>query len=136
MWQGVIAVLLIATFIAVAGLAAYQLYGPGIHFELPDYLLPAGWATTTGEISVSDPLADYRGILFECADAKALKAEFMDGAVNLTLSDGRQIRLTAIASGDGERYGNTDASFVFWRKGITALVEEQGTQTYTTCLQQ
>ncbi|MBI4093842.1 MliC family protein [Candidatus Kaiserbacteria bacterium] len=136
MWQGVIAVLLIAMFVALAGLTAYELYGPGIRFELPDYLLPAGWATTTDQISASDPLAAYRGILFLCADQKALRAEFMEGAVNLALSDGRQIRLTQVIAGGRERYANTDESFVFWTKGITAFVEEGSVQTYTSCLQQ
>lgn len=136
MWQGVIAVLLIASFVAIAGVIAYQLYGPGIRFDLPDYLLPAGWATSTGEVMKNDPLAEFRGILFQCVNSKALKAEIADGALNLTLSDGRQIRLTAVASTDEERYANADGSFTFWRRGISASVEEQGTVTYASCLQQ
>src|SRR3989338_7025287 len=147
MWQGVIAVMLITAFFSIAGLIAYQLYGPGISFEVPDYLLPAGWATTTEGTAPADPLADYAGVLFECDREKALKAEFLDGSVRLALSDGRQLSLpqTVSASGAppragephaGGRYANTDGSFVFWNKGITAFIEESGTQTYESCLQQ
>lgn len=136
MWQGVIAVLLIAAFISIAGMAAYQLYGPGIHFDLPDYLLPAGWATTTSKASPSDPLTEYRGTLFVCAEERALKVEFVSGVVDLVLTDGRQIRLTEVAASEGHRYANTDGSFVFWNQGVAASVEEHGEQTYASCLQQ
>ncbi|MBI4080134.1 MliC family protein [Candidatus Kaiserbacteria bacterium] len=135
MWQGVIAVLLIAAFFSVAAVIAYQLYGEGIHFNVPDYLLPAGWATTTEEVTASDPLTGYAGTLFECEGEKALRAEFLEGSVNLTLTDGRQVRLPQVVSGSGARYANADESFVFWNKGVTAFVEENGVQTYASCLQ-
>lgn len=134
-WHGVVGIALIAAFFSIVGLVAYQLYGSGIHFEVPDYLLPAGWATTTEQTSPSDPLADYTGTLFECNGEKALKAEFPDGSVRLALSDGRQVSLPQMVSADGARYANADESFVFWNKGITAFVEENGVQTYASCLQ-
>lgn len=146
MWQGVIAVMLITAFFSIAGVIAYQLYGPGISFEVPDYLLPAGWATTTEGTAPADPLAGYAGTLFECEGDRALKAEFIEGSVRLALSDGRQLSLPqtvsaslpaeASAQASGSRYANTDGSFVFWNKGITAFIEESGTQTYESCLQQ
>lgn len=136
MWQGVIAVMLITAFFSIAGVIAYQLYGPGISFEVPDYLLPAGWATTTEGTATADPLADYAGTLFECEGDKALKAEFLEDSVRLTLSDGRQLSLPQTVSASGARYANTDGSFVFWNKGITAFIEERGTQMYESCLQQ
>ncbi|MBI2610350.1 MliC family protein [Candidatus Kaiserbacteria bacterium] len=135
-WHGAIGLGLIVAFFCVLGVIAYQLYGPGIDFDVPDYLLPAGWATTTGQAVVGDPLADYAGALFECADEKALKAEFLDGSIRLVLSDGRQLSLPQTVSASGVRYANTDESFVFWNKGITAYIEESGTQTYSSCLQQ
>lgn len=134
-WHGVVGIALIAAFFSIVGIVAYQLYGTGIHFQVPDYLLPSGWATTTGQVSASDPLAQYRGTLFECEGEKALKAEFLDGKVNLAFSDGRQLTLPQVVSASGARYANTDESFVFWNKGITAFIEENGTQTFTSCLQ-
>jgi len=144
-WHAMFGIVFIAAFFTIVGLIAYQLYGPGIHFAVPDYLLPAGWATTSE--TVADPLAEYAGVRFECDGEKALKAEFLDGSVRLALSDGRQLSLpqTVSASGAparagephaGGRYANTDGSFVFWNKGITAFIEESGTQTYESCLQQ
>lgn len=135
MWQGVIAVGLIAAFFSIAGLVAYQLYGAGINFDVPDYLLPSGWATTTKSSAPADPLRGYAGTLFECEGEKALKAEFLDGSVRLALSDGRVLSLPQTSSGSGTRYANTDESFVFWNKGITSFVEENGTQTFASCLQ-
>ncbi len=136
MWQSVIAVMLITAFFSIAGLIAYQLYGPGISFEVPDYLLPAGWATTTERTAPADPLANYAGTLFECDREKALKAEFLEGSVRLALSDGRVLNLPQTVSADGARYANTDGSFVFWNKGIIAFIEESGSQTYESCLRQ
>lgn len=130
MWHAAIAMLLIATFFSFVGFVAYELYGPGIHFDIPDYLLPAGWATTTEEMSASGPLAQYRGTLFKCEGDKALKAEFLDGKVNLALSDGRRVRLPEISRGF---YGNADGSFVFRSDGAAAFVEEGGARTYADC---
>lgn len=135
LWQGVIAVLLVASFFSIAGVVGYQLYGEGIHFDIPDYLLPAGWATTTERVAENDPLSEYAGTLFECEGGKALKVELGNGNVRLALSDGRQVSLPQSASSDGERYTNANESFVFWNKGITAYVEENGVQTYASCLQ-
>ena len=132
-WHAMFGIVFIAAFFTIVGLIAYQLYGPGIHFAVPDYLLPAGWATTSE--TVADPLAEYAGVRFECDGEKALKAEFLDGSVRLALSDGRQIRLPETISASGARYANTDGSFVFWNKGITAFIEEGGIQTYASCLQ-
>lgn len=136
MWHGVFAIALIALFFSIVGLIAYQLYGTGIHFEVPDYFLPSGWATTTGNVERGDLFADYSGTLFVCESEKALKAEFLERNVRLMLSDGRVLNLPQMSSADGAYYANTDGSFVFWNKGITASVEESGTQTYTSCLQQ
>lgn len=134
-WHAGVALILITTFVALVGLFAYQLYGPGIQFSIPDYLLPAGWATTTERANVADPLAGYPGVLFECGDVKALKAEFLGESVNLVLSDGRELILPQIASSEERRYANVDESFVFWNKGVTASIEESGVLTYVSCLQ-
>ncbi len=131
-WHGVIGIGLIASFFLIVAVIAYQLYGPGIDFEVPDYLLPAGWATTT-ESAAPEPLASYAGTLFECEAERALKAEFLDNKVHLALSDGRRLTLPQAVSGGGTRYANTDESFVFWNEGHIAFVEESGTVTYANC---
>jgi len=37
-------------------------------------------------------------------------------------------------SGSGARYANGDESFVFWNKGDTAFIEEDGKTTYADCV--
>jgi membrane-bound inhibitor of C-type lysozyme len=36
-------------------------------------------------------------------------------------------------SGSGARYANSNESFVFWNKGNTAFIEENGKTTYSNC---
>jgi hypothetical protein len=54
--------------------------------------------------------------------------------VILQLSDGRNLTVPQTLSASGIRYANTDESFIFWSKGITAFTEENGQQTYTDCV--
>ena len=144
-WHVMIAMLLIAYVIGAAALVAYVLYGPGFEVKVPDFF-GLGSATSTLESTGSDasaptpmpvpaPLLGYSGTLFECADDKALKAEFLEGKVNLALSDGRQISLPEIAPAtEGEtRYANTNESFVFWNKDNIASIAENGATTYSNC---
>jgi membrane-bound inhibitor of C-type lysozyme len=57
------------------------------------------------------------------------------GSVKLVLSDGRSFDLAKTLSADGGRYANADESFVFWDKGDTALVLENGAEKdYKGCL--
>jgi len=57
------------------------------------------------------------------------------GSVKLVLSDGRNFDLAKTLSADGGRYANADESFVFWDKGDTALVLENGAEKdYKGCL--
>ncbi len=72
---------------------------------------------------------------FYCTDGKSIKAEFdnADDKVNLTLSDGRTWTLPRAMSGSGARYANADESQVFWNKGDTAFIEENGQTTYSDC---
>jgi membrane-bound inhibitor of C-type lysozyme len=75
---------------------------------------------------------------FACDGGKTIHAVFATGqppSVELTLSDGRKMRLPQVLSASGARYANHDGSFVFWNKGRTAFVEEAGHQTYSGCVQ-
>jgi membrane-bound inhibitor of C-type lysozyme len=57
------------------------------------------------------------------------------GSVKIILSDGRNFNLVKTLSADGGRYANPDESFVFWDKGNTALVLENGVEKdYKECL--
>jgi Membrane-bound lysozyme-inhibitor of c-type lysozyme len=50
------------------------------------------------------------------------------GFVELTLADGSTLKLRQTISADGARYANNNQSFVFWDKGTTALVFDNGKQ--------
>ncbi len=54
-----------------------------------------------------------------------------DGQVD---SDGVELSLPHVISGSGARYANADESLVFWNKGNTAFLEENGTTTYVNCV--
>ena len=72
--------------------------------------------------------------MFTCAGGKAIGAEFSGDMVALSLSDGRNLTLPHALSADGARYANADESFVFWNKGNTAFIQENGKNTYTDCV--
>ena len=63
-----------------------------------------------------------------------ISSVFYKDRVSLTLSNGRRITLPHALSADGARYANADESFVFWNKGNTAFVTENGTTTYDGCV--
>ena len=73
-------------------------------------------------------------VFFACANDKGITASFKPQAVTLSLSSGRNITLAQTVSASGARYANVDKSFVFWNKGNTAFIEENGKATYRDCL--
>jgi len=82
------------------------------------------------------PAAKSIRALFACDAGKTVNAVFTNGAqssVRLTLSDGREMSVPQALSGSGARYANGDESFVFWNKGNTAFIEENGKTTYRGC---
>jgi membrane-bound inhibitor of C-type lysozyme len=73
---------------------------------------------------------------FSCAGGKTIDAAFFNAApshVDLVLSDGRRLTLPQAMSGSGARYASADERVVFWNKGDTAFIDEQGRQTYADC---
>ena len=73
---------------------------------------------------------------FVCDAGKRIDAAFVNGpasSVTLALSDGRRISLPQAMSASGARYANANESFVFWNKGDTAFIEENGKTTYSHC---
>lgn len=67
---------------------------------------------------------------FTCVNNKYINAIFFNEKVELTLSDKRNLLLLRGISASGARYTNTDQSIVFWNKGDTAFIEENGQKTY------
>ncbi|MFA6475990.1 MAG: MliC family protein [Candidatus Paceibacterota bacterium] len=76
---------------------------------------------------------------FVCEGNKSIGATFHNyqrgvSAVDLKLSDGREMTLSQAISASGARYASADESFVFWNKGDTAFITEQDQNTYTDCV--
>lgn len=75
--------------------------------------------------------------LFTCDGSKNITATFYpkdDKNVDLVLSDGRALTVPHAISASGARYANADESFVFWNKGDTAFITENGTMTFSNCV--
>ncbi|MCL5969925.1 MAG: MliC family protein [Patescibacteria group bacterium] len=72
---------------------------------------------------------------FNCSAGKTINAVFTDEKVELVLSDNRTIELPQAISASGARYANSDETFVFWNKGDTARIEENGQTTFADCLE-
>jgi len=74
--------------------------------------------------------------LFRCGAGKTVDAVFSNGSrssVSLALSDGRSLSLPQSRSASGARYASADQNFVFWNKGNTAFIEENGQRSYSAC---
>lgn len=74
---------------------------------------------------------------FNCDKDIVIKADFHNDdpqKVVLQISDGRKIELPRAMSGSGARYADAQENFVFWNKGDTAFIEENGTTTISGCL--
>ena len=95
------------------------------------------YAPKTGNDSVV-----VNAVTFACTNPanSFVSADFYSDRVHLMLSDGRAFFLPQTISADGARYGNGDKSgkgenFVFWNKGNTAFIQEQGNTTYDGCVE-
>ena len=77
--------------------------------------------------------------LFVCPKEKGemhLPVRFYRGDqafMEMNWPDGRQLRLRQTISASGARYANEDESFVFWNKGNSAFIEENGKVLYSNC---
>jgi len=74
--------------------------------------------------------------IFVCSDGERIEAVFQTEkrTVDLKLSDGRALALPQTISASGARYAKADESFVFWNKGDTAFIMEDGATTYEGCI--
>lgn len=62
-----------------------------------------------------------------------VSAMFYSDHAQLMLSDGRVLTVPQATSASGARYAVPDESLVFWNKGDTAFVIENGATTYADC---
>ena len=90
------------------------------------------WPKNTGEDKATGRI--ITSVTFSCAGNKTVQALFFADKAELTLSDGRHMLLLQAISASGARYANTDESFVFWNKGITAFIEESQKITFKDCI--
>ncbi|MCX6715783.1 MAG: MliC family protein [Candidatus Taylorbacteria bacterium] len=78
-----------------------------------------------------------RVAVFSCENSKTISATFYpsdDKYVDLVLSDDKALSVPRAMSASGARYAKADESFVFWNKGDTAFVTENGTTTFSGCV--
>ena len=137
----------------VVGLGVYSLnryfvfkVGPkpiGGQMDAHGCLVGAGYSWCDKRQSCIRPWEEYctatipKTAVFNCDEQKNITAKFYigdDKYVDLTLSDGRKLSVPHAISASGARYANADESFVFWNKGNTAFVTENGTTTFSGCV--
>lgn len=72
--------------------------------------------------------------IFHCDEMKFIVADFFEESVELRLSDNRLIILPRAISASGARYTDKNEVFVFWNKGDTAFIDENGVTTFQNCI--
>lgn len=106
---------------------------------------PRGTASSPARSAAQDATSDTRTapapnalrVRFACTEHKNIEATFVTGArssVTLALSDGRTLSLPQMRSASGARYANKDERVVFWNKGDSAFLDEEGKTTYVGCV--
>ena len=103
--------------------------------KLPDGRVCSAASHFDGSCAAAAAAAPIRA-QFSCAGGKTVEAAFFNAApshVELVLSDGRRLTLPQTMSASGARYASADERIVFWNKGDTAFIDEQGRQTYADC---
>jgi putative hemolysin len=94
-------------------------------------------AMTAGSQGEGPAAARRIRVRFSCAGGTSIDATFIHArrsSVQLVFSDGRRMTLPQALSADGGRYANEGETIVFWNKGRTAFVQENGKTTYADCL--
>ena len=71
---------------------------------------------------------------FICQHKTVIFADFYDRMVHLEFPNDIVFYLPQTLSADGARYADKDEQIVFWNKGDTAFVEQNGTTTLSDCL--
>ena len=90
-------------------------------------------AFTGGFIKPTPAKQVVADVTYTCAGGKILRAVYQKTAVELTLPDGSKVILPQAVSGSGARYANEGETTVFWNKGTSAFLEENGKTTIADC---
>lgn len=85
----------------------------------------------------AQPIGENESVAtYSCDGGKSIWAAYKkDGSVDLSFSDDSDVTLPHATSASGARYASEDGSLVFWNKGETAFVEEDGEATYSGCVE-
>lgn len=115
-------------------------------------LLAYGWWYVTPHYSPElEPQKATNEVPYICSEGKTVNIKFSQGgesgqidadgrpvptgSAEISLSDGRILNLPQTISASGVRYSSEDESFVFWSKGNSALVLEDGKEeSYVGCI--
>ena len=82
--------------------------------------------------SILGPIINH--VVFVCHNNLAFQADFYDRLVHLEFSGSRVLYLPQTISASGVRYSNPDGSFIFWNKGNSAFIVQNGTTTLSDCV--
>lgn len=108
-------------------------------------VIAAGYRWCTARSDCERPWERYcttaapKTAVFTCDNGKNIIATFYptdDKYVDLLLSDTRAMSVPHAISASGARYATESDAFVFWNKGNTAFITENGTITYSGCVTQ
>jgi putative hemolysin len=130
-----------ARYCALRGGHYLPLSGGNTSSEQGVCAFPSGKACAAGAyydgLCAPDTAGDVVQATFRCADDRSIEVVFSNGARNsasLAPSDGRSLSLPQGPSGSGARYASDGDRVVFWNKGDTAFLEEDGRMTYRDCV--
>ncbi len=144
----ILMVILIVAGVYLLFLANSQNEPIGGQVDAHGCLTPAGYSWCQPKNSCIRPFEQYctatapKVALFNCDGGKTITATFYPGTpenrddkyVDLVLGDGTKISVPRAISASGARYAKADESFVFWNKGDTAFITENGTTTFSGCV--
>ena len=71
---------------------------------------------------------------FICPDKTVIAADFYTHFVRIETPSLGKMHLPRTISASGARYQSNDGEVVFWNKGDTAFIEQNGTTTLDNCL--
>lgn len=116
---------------------------PGSDRDVHGCIGSAGYAWCDARQECERPWERYctaatpKSAFFTCDGNKTITTTFYptdDAYVDLVLSDGRTFSVPKAISASGARYARADESFVFWNKGNSAFVTENGDTTFVNCI--
>ena len=81
---------------------------------------------------LGEPVTSF--VKFVCPGGQSIDVQFYKNFVHLEFGWQKTLYLPQTISASGARYASSDESFVFWNKGNTAFIQENGTTTLDNCV--